>query len=219
MDGQVRLDRGFVKLGGVDIDLNLEGARRERLPVIAGLANVETRSEDQQNVGILYREVSGAVADGALASAKERVIGCDEVMGPGGGYGYAQPVEEFVKFGNCMGGADAGASEDHGALGAADSVEDFAAIGFRARTDRPRTCPLRFQLLRSHPPRDHSREDWRDRSVRPERRLECLASKDQGVHSVQGARRALGDIGRREGSSIITAYLVMFATMAMMSAS
>ena len=126
MDGHVRLDGGLVELGGVDIDLDLEGARRERLPVVAGLADVEARSEDQQNIGILHGEVSGAVADGALAPAKERVIGGDEVMGPGGGYGHAEPVNKFVEFRDGMGGANARAGEDYWALRVTDPLEDFA---------------------------------------------------------------------------------------------
>ncbi len=89
---------GLLKFGGVDIDLDLEGIARERLPVVTGLPDVEARSEDQQKVGILHREVPGAVADGALASAKERVVGGDEVVGPGRGDGNAQPVNQVRRI-------------------------------------------------------------------------------------------------------------------------
>jgi len=131
VDGHVRLNRRFVELGGVDIDLDFEGAGREGFPVIADLADVETGPKDQQNVCILHGEVSGAVADGARASAIAPVIGGDEVMGPGGGHGYTQPVEKFVEFSDRMGGADAGTGEDHGALCISDAVENFTTIGIQ----------------------------------------------------------------------------------------
>src|ERR1700691_4297999 len=128
-DCQVRPHGGLMELGGVDIDLNLESVGRERLPVITGLADIEPRSENQENVGILHREVSGAVTDGALSPTKERVVGGNEVMGPGGGDGYAQPVKQFVEFGGRIRRADAGAGENHRTLGIPDAVENLTAVG------------------------------------------------------------------------------------------
>jgi len=102
---------------------------REGLPVIAGLPDVETRSEYQEKVGTLHGEVSGAVADRALPSAKERVVGGDQVVRPGSGDGHAETVAEFVEFNGGMSGADAGAGEYHRSLCPSDSIENFPAIG------------------------------------------------------------------------------------------
>jgi hypothetical protein len=126
VEGHIRLDGGFVELGGVNIDLDLESMWRERLPVITGLANIETRSEDQKKIGILHCEVSSAISDCALASAKKWVVCGDEVVSPGRGHGHAQPVKKFVEFNDRMGRADAGAGENHRALGIADALKNFA---------------------------------------------------------------------------------------------
>jgi hypothetical protein len=129
MDSEVWPDGGFVKFGGVDIDLDLKSARRKRMPVITGLPNIEPGSEDQQKIGALDGEVSSAIADRALASAEEWVAGRDEVMRPSGGHRDTQPVDEFVKFRKRMSGADSGAGENYGALGLFDAVESFPAKG------------------------------------------------------------------------------------------
>src|ERR1039458_37977 len=50
-------------------------------------------------------------------------------MGPGGSYGHAEPVNKFVEFRNCMGGANARAGEDHWTFCITDALQDFAAIG------------------------------------------------------------------------------------------
>ena len=83
-----------MKFGGIDIDLNLESIARERLPVVTGLADVETGSEDEQKVGALDRKVAGAIADGALASTEERIVGGDDVVGPRGGDGNAKAMDQ-----------------------------------------------------------------------------------------------------------------------------
>src|SRR5260370_11390193 len=54
-------------------------------------------------------------------------------MGPGGGHGHAQPVKKFLEFSDCVGGADAGSGEDHGAFCICYSVEDFTRIRIQPR--------------------------------------------------------------------------------------
>src|ERR1017187_2192904 len=82
MDRHIRLHGWLVKLGRIDVNLDLECARRKGLPVVAGLADIESRSQDQQQIGILYREIPRPIADRALASTKEGIVGSNEVVGP-----------------------------------------------------------------------------------------------------------------------------------------
>src|ERR1035438_8529834 len=88
MDRHIRLHGWLVKLGRINVNLDLECARRKGLPVVAGLADIESRSQDQQQIGILYRKIPRPIADRALASTKERIVGGDEVIGPCGAYWY-----------------------------------------------------------------------------------------------------------------------------------
>src|SRR5271170_1853364 len=131
MDGHIGLYRGLGELGGIYVDLHLEGVRRERLPVVTGLAEGEARAEDQQDIGILHREISGAVADRTLASAEERIVGGDQIMGPRGGDWNMQAAEEFVEFGNGVSRTNTSTRQNHGALRLADSVKNLTTIGFQ----------------------------------------------------------------------------------------
>src|ERR1019366_289641 len=133
MDRHIRLHRWLVKLGRIDVKLDLECARRKGLPVVAGLADIEPRSQDQQEVGILHRKISRAIANRPLPSTKERVVGGDEVIGPCGAYWYAEAVSKAVKFFDCMSGADARAREDYGTLGVANALENLAALRRKPR--------------------------------------------------------------------------------------
>jgi hypothetical protein len=74
----------------------------------------------------LHREISSAVSDRALASAKEWVIRGYEIVSPGGGNGHTQPVKKFIEFRYCMGGTNAGARENHWTLRVADMLKNFA---------------------------------------------------------------------------------------------
>ena len=99
VDADVGLEGGFDQFGCVDVDLDAGGEAGERLPVVAGLADVETGAEDEQDVGVLHGEVAGALADGAGASAEELVVGGDEVVGPGGDDGDAEAADDLFELG------------------------------------------------------------------------------------------------------------------------
>src|SRR5580700_5636996 len=128
MNSQVRLNRRFVKFGCVDIDLDLERARGERLPVIAGLTDVEPRSQNQKNIGTLYGEVSGAIANRTLPSAKQGIVRGDDVVGPSGGYRDSKAVDEIIELRDRLTGANAGASQNHGTLRVSDAFENALAV-------------------------------------------------------------------------------------------
>src|ERR1035441_6057105 len=133
MDRHIRLHGWLVKLGRIDVNLDLECARRKGLPVVAGLADIESRSQDQQQIGILYRKIPRPIADRALASTKEGIVGSNEVVGPRGRDWHTKAVTKGVKFIDCMSGADARAREDYGTLGVANAIENLAALRRKPR--------------------------------------------------------------------------------------
>src|ERR1700682_5153265 len=85
---KVGLDRWFVQLGLVGVHLNFVGVRRERLPVIADLTNVEPGPQDQKQIRILHRKVSRALTDRPRTAAEQGIVRRDQIVGPRGGDRY-----------------------------------------------------------------------------------------------------------------------------------
>ena len=61
LDRHVDLHEGSPELRLINVDEHLEGAGRERLPVVADLTDGQSRTDDQQQVGVLDGEVAGSV--------------------------------------------------------------------------------------------------------------------------------------------------------------
>ena len=72
---------------------HLERAGCERLPVVADLTDGQSRTDDQQQVGVLDGEVAGARADRSLSAAEVRIVAGDEVVRPGRRHRDAQSLE------------------------------------------------------------------------------------------------------------------------------
>ena len=116
--------RRLVHLGGVDIDLDLEGVGCERVPVVPGLTDVEARAQDQKGVGALHGEVAGPVTDRPRAAA------------PAGGRrwdsrscvqavvtGILQTSDDRAEAVGRTGEPHTAAGQDHGTLGDLQPIE------------------------------------------------------------------------------------------------
>ena len=93
-NAEVRAHGGLVQFGGVDIDLSHPSVLGECLPVITGLSHIQTRPQHQHKISRLQAEVAGTGPDSARAAGEQRVVGRDQIMGPGGRQGDAVALHQ-----------------------------------------------------------------------------------------------------------------------------
>ena len=108
---------GLLKFQRVDIDPDFCRARGERSPIVTDLANVQTRAENEQQIGVLYGEVAATVADRAGASAIERVLVPNRIMGvPTRDHGYIEFFDKPNEVGVSARETHPVSGENHGSL-------------------------------------------------------------------------------------------------------
>ena len=130
-DGQRRLHQRLGQLGGVDVDLHDARALREAAPVVAGLADVQPRADDDHQVGRLQAQVAGARADGAGAAGEERVVALDQVVRPGGGQRHAGGLHQLDQRVARAGQTHAAAGQDHRAVRLLQPAQHLLQFGLR----------------------------------------------------------------------------------------
>jgi hypothetical protein len=69
MDRQIDPQGRLFQLSGIDVDHDLERVPGKTGPVVADLADVQAAGQDQQEIGVLDREVAGPFTDGAGPAA------------------------------------------------------------------------------------------------------------------------------------------------------
>src|SRR5215475_15498769 len=74
---KVRSNQWFLELRRINVNLDFESVRRERLPVITYLTNIQTGAQYQEQICILHGKVSCASADRSRSSAEQWIIRCD----------------------------------------------------------------------------------------------------------------------------------------------
>src|SRR5262249_12134172 len=85
VDRQMGPDSRFLEFGGIDVDLHEESVPRKRVPVVADLPDVQTRSQHEQRVCILDGEIAGPLAYGSGSAAEQRIVRGNEIVCPGSG--------------------------------------------------------------------------------------------------------------------------------------
>ena len=118
MDGQVGKDGRLGKLRLINVDHDPEGMVGEGRELVADLADVETASKDQRDVGVLQREVTGALANAARPSRVQRVLIPQQVSGvPRRTDGNAKAIDDPQEGAIRASMAERAAGKDDRALG------------------------------------------------------------------------------------------------------
>src|SRR5215471_9065970 len=97
MNGKVRTNQGFLQLGFINIDLDLKSPGSKGRPVVAHLPNVQARSENQEQICILNREVPRSSADRARTTTKQGIVGSYDIVSPGSGYRNPKGMDNLLK--------------------------------------------------------------------------------------------------------------------------
>ena len=76
------------------------------------MADIQPRTQDEENLRVLYCEVSRAFADRARAAAEELIIRCNQIVCPRRDDGHAEQANDLLEFVECVAEAYAASGEE-----------------------------------------------------------------------------------------------------------
>ncbi len=89
------------------------------------MADIQPRTQDEENVRVLHCEVSCAFADSARAAAEKLIIRCNQIVCPRGDDGHAQQANDLLEFVERVAEAYAASGEEDRPIRFRDPFQDI----------------------------------------------------------------------------------------------